>query len=259
MKRRDREHAVEELLWEVGRVSREGRPEESVDVDAAAFERYRTGRSSEDERRRIERALAEDDALRRRLFEETVADGSGPRVPEESVVLGSPEPHRPGSRRGRTIAAAAALAAVVLSAVALVLVRQDDSRPSGPLPARSAIDVALRGSSQWRGETPLPIASRDSLVHVAVTVREGASSDLRFGVYRLDEDALHRMPFEPELGRGTAAWYLPVSRFADPGSEHAIVFVAVTRGGRLPGTVPLPLNDADERIWIQKTIRIADP
>ena len=229
----------DDLLRELAQIEEGDASHPPTDEELAA---YRAGELGPGDADRVEAALAESPAARKRLI--GLARMRLPIPPDrirDRVLAGFTERRRPQPTRFWFLAAAAALAAVIGGALFL------QSRAALP-----AYDIGIAGSAEMRSGEP-GLATRQAAAEpgqpVVVTVNpvESGEPDVVFALYRLTGDHLRRV--EPGAGfdrrRGEAVLKAPAEEIAGesaPGTYR--LFVVTARPGKLPSAeVILPPGD----------------
>jgi hypothetical protein len=235
---------LEELLWEAGRVSPSGSAPPPGDE---LLGRYRQGRLSGEEERRLEAVLLDSSAARARLAElGGVRPPAAPLPIRESRL--APSPRR--SWRRLALPLAAGLAVAVLG---FWLALRPEPRPRFALGA--AYEVSVEGLAALRSGP----GSRQVLPQTLVTVRiepvAAATAEVEFGLYRRRGERLLRLPVAPPVrlveSRGAAVFSAPAESLVGSRPGPGTFYAVAGPPGGLPrelGLEGVPEGDVETRL-----------
>ena len=248
---------LDAMLWEAGRQAPEGGP---ADVSAESWAAYRAGTLSPEEAARVERAVADDPALRRVLIDAAVDEPTATLPPEAllatptdaAAAVGSSTPANASARRRfggarRLYWLGAGLAAALLLTVGLALGWPAEPSRARPVPQHR---VDVHGESERRS-TPTELEPAPEQVQVtsegSITIRaqaiQPADDRTYYGVYTRADRGLRRLPVEPRVGQGVAIWRVPVADLSAPASGRRVVWVRI---GRTPAPARAGIPRIDE-------------
>lgn len=229
----------EQLLWELSQIA-DDRLTETPAIEL--LERYREGSLDPESREAVERLLADSAIARRRLAD--LAGLESPGAPARSRAVPGVSPGG-GWAAGRSWRLAAALVAgLVVAAGAYHLTSGARDQVAVERLAELEYQVTIEGLAEVRspaGSTGGARAYPETVVRLRIEPAQTPVDRVEFGIYRLAENDLERVPAAPPVEltvvRGSAELVAPAAALVGDHAGARVIYIAVAAAGGLADRV----------------------